>query len=132
VRGQGPGARGRIAASLTPDPSPLAPAVRRVPVRETLGPRDGRVAARVRVDARTKELVKRLRRGEIAVIDHEDLDTTAAQALAECRPAAVINRARSITGRYPNGGPTILLAAGVPLYEARDDDALAGLREGDT
>ena len=56
--------------------------------------------------------MKRLRRGEIALIDHEDLDATAAQALAECRPAAVINRAPSITGRYPNGGPAVLLAAG--------------------
>src|SRR5713226_3598036 len=87
--------------------------------------------ARVRVDARTKELVKRLRRGEIAVIDHEDLDATAAQALVECRPAAVINRARSMTGRYPNGGPGILLASGIPLYDAEDGVALAGLREGE-
>ena len=88
--------------------------------------------ARVRADARTKELVKRLRRGEVAVIDHEDLDATAAEALVECRPAAVINRAASITGRYPNGGPMVLLAAGIPLYDARDGESLAGLRDGDT
>jgi uncharacterized membrane-anchored protein len=88
--------------------------------------------ARVRVDRRTKDLVKRLRRGEIALIDHEDLDATAAQALVGCRPAAVINRSVSITGRYPNGGPAMLLAAAIPLYDAVDPDALAELREGDT
>jgi uncharacterized membrane-anchored protein len=100
-------------------------------VRETVGPRAGGMLARVRVDARTKELVKRLRRGEIAVIDHEDLDATAAQALVECRPGAVINRARSMTGRYPNGGPAVLLASGIPLYDAGEGDDLAGLREGE-
>ncbi len=89
------------------------------------------IAGRVRTDARTKELVKRLRRGEIAVIDHEDLDATAAQALATCRPAAVVNRAPSISGRYPNGGPAVLLAAGIPLYDLPEGAALAALREGD-
>src|SRR5438067_11158301 len=98
-------------------------------MREAVSPRVVGALARVRVDARTKELVKRLRRGEIAVIDHEDLDATAAQALVECRPGAVINRAPSITGRYPNGGPAVLLASGIPLFDVRDGDALAGLRD---
>ena len=100
-------------------------------MREAVSPRGGGMLARVRADARTKELVKRLRRGEIALIDHEDLDATAAQALAACKPAAVVNRSTSITGRYPNGGPTVLLAAGIPLYDALDRDALAELSEGD-
>ena len=82
------------------------------------------IAGRARVDARTKELVKRLRRGEIAVIDHEDLDATAAQALADCKPAAVVNRSASITGRYPNGGPGVLLSEGIPLFDAVEGDAL--------
>jgi uncharacterized membrane-anchored protein len=89
------------------------------------------IAGRVRLDARTKELVKRLRRGEIALIDHEDLDATAAQALADCKPAAVVNRSASITGRYPNGGPGVLLAEGIPLFDADDGEALAVLREGE-
>src|SRR5690349_867268 len=74
--------------------------------------REGSIAGRVRVDRRTKDLCLRLRAGEIAVIDHADLDTAAAFALAELRPAAVINAAPSVTGRYPNNGPGILLAAG--------------------
>jgi uncharacterized membrane-anchored protein len=89
------------------------------------------IAGRARVDARTKELVKRLRRGEIAIIDHEDLDATAAQALADCKPAAVVNRSASITGRYPNGGPGVLLTEGIPLFDAVEGAALAGIREGE-
>jgi uncharacterized membrane-anchored protein len=100
-------------------------------VRELEHVRGAQVATRVRVDARTKELVKRLRRGEIALIDHEDLDATAAQALADCKPAAVINRAHSISGRYPNGGPSILLDARIPLYDAVDPEAVSVVRDGD-
>jgi uncharacterized membrane-anchored protein len=100
-------------------------------VRELDSPRAAETSARARSDARTKELVKRLRRGEIAVIDHEDLDATAAQALVDRRPAIVINRALSITCRYPNSGPSVLLSAGVPLYEAIDGAALAEIRDGE-
>ncbi|RPF27978.1 putative cytokinetic ring protein SteA [Georgenia muralis] len=70
-----------------------------------------------RVDARTKNLTKRLRPGEIAVIDHEDLDRVSAEALVACRPAAVLNAARSTSGRYPNLGPGILVEAGIPLVD---------------
>lgn len=69
------------------------------------------------MDARTKNLTKRLRPGEIAVIDHEDLDRVSAEALVACRPAAVLNAARSTSGRYPNLGPGILLEAGIPLVD---------------
>lgn len=71
----------------------------------------------MRVDARTKKLTKRLQPGEIAVIDHTDLDRVAAEALVECRPAAVLNAAASVSGRYPNLGPGILVEAGVPLVD---------------
>ena len=53
-----------------------------------------------RVDLRTKVLVKRLAPGDIAVIDHADLDRVSADELIACRPAAVVNAAKSITGRY--------------------------------
>ena len=61
--------------------------------------------APARVDRRTKNLTKRLRPGDIAVIDHVDLDRVSAEALVACRPAAVVNAAPSISGRYPNLGP---------------------------
>ena len=83
----------------------------------------------VRVDPRTKDLTKRLRPGEIAVIDHLDIDRVSAEALAACRPTAVLNAARSTSGRYPNLGPDILLAAGIQLVDDLGPDVLA-LTEG--
>lgn len=88
------------------------------------------VAGRLRVDPRTKDLCLRLRRGEIAVIDHPDLDGSAAYALMERRPAAVVNAAQSVTGRYPNNGPRILLDAGIPLLDACGPGLLSRLKEG--
>lgn len=70
-----------------------------------------------RVDSRTKNLVKRLRPGEVAVIDHEDIDRVAAESLVEIRPAAVLNAAKSTSGRYPNLGPQILVEAGIPVVD---------------
>ncbi len=78
----------------------------------------------VRVDPRTKSLTKRLRPGEIAVIDHLDLDRVSAEALVACAPAAVLNAARSTSGRYPNLGPEILVSAGVPLLDDLGPDIL--------
>lgn len=84
-------------------------------------PRDRRPASGLtgpaRVDRRTKDLTKRLRPGDIAVIDHEDLDRVSAEALVACKPAAVVNASTSISGRYPNLGPEILVAAGIPLLD---------------
>ncbi len=70
-----------------------------------------------RVGKRTKDLTKRLVPGDVAVIDHADIDRVAADALVAARPAAVLNAARSTTGRYPNAGPGILLEAGIVLVD---------------
>ena len=78
----------------------------------------------VRVDARTKKLTKRLQPGEIAVIDHTDLDRVAAEALVECGASAVLNASPSISGRYPNLGPEILLDAGIPLVDDLGPDIM--------
>src|SRR5205085_11121975 len=48
----------------------------------------GVAAGRARVDRRTKNLIPRLQPGEIAVIDHEDLDRGAAEGLIRSRAAA--------------------------------------------
>ena len=88
-----------------------------------------RLSGPVRVDARTKKLTKRLRAGEVAVIDHTDLDRVAAEALAEARPVAVLNAAPSVSGRYPNLGPGILVDAGVPLIDDMGADIMR-LHEG--
>jgi uncharacterized membrane-anchored protein len=88
-------------------------------------------AGPVRVDRRTKNLTRRLRPGDIAVIDHVDLDRVAAEALVACQVGGVVNVAPSVSGRYPNLGPDILLAAGVPLIDDVGSDAFGQLREGD-
>jgi uncharacterized membrane-anchored protein len=89
------------------------------------------VAGVVRVDRRTKNLTKRLRPGEIAVIDHLDLDRVSAEALVACRAGAVVNAAPSTSGRYPNLGPEILLAAGIPLVDEVGGDVLQHVHEGE-
>jgi uncharacterized membrane-anchored protein len=83
-----------------------------------------------RVDPRTKVLVKRLNPGDIAVIDHADLDRVSADELIDCRVAAVVNAAKSITGRYPNLGPQLLLEAGIPLLDDVGSDVLIRVSEG--
>ncbi len=95
-------------------------------------------ASRVLKDRRTKNLTRRLRPGDIALIHHADLDATTARSLIDCQVAAVINAAPSITGRYPNRGPSLLLAAGIPLIDAVGEegfeaatDSGSALLEGD-
>ncbi|NLE71944.1 MAG: hypothetical protein GX609_07590 [Actinomycetales bacterium] len=82
------------------------------------------ITGTARVDRRTKNLTKRLRPGDVAVIDHLDIDRVSAEALVACRPAAVLNAARSTSGRYPNLGPEILVEAGVPLVDDLGPDVL--------
>jgi uncharacterized membrane-anchored protein len=96
----------------------------RLPARSNRGPRPG-LGGPARVDRRTKDLTKRLRPGDVAVIDHEDLDRVSAEALVACKPAAVINASSSISGRYPNLGPEILVAAGIPLLDLAGPDVMA-------
>jgi uncharacterized membrane-anchored protein len=74
--------------------------------------------------------VKRLAPGDIAIIDHADLDRVSADELISCRPAAVVNAARSITGRYPNLGPRLLFDAGIPLVDDVGREVLARVSEG--
>lgn len=88
------------------------------------------VVGPARVDTRTKNLTKRLRPGDIAVIDHLDLDKMSADALVAARPAAVVNASTSISGRYPNVGPQTLNEAGVPLLDAAGPGVME-LHDGD-
>ena len=85
----------------------------------------------VRLDRRTKNLTKRLKPGEIAVIDHADLDRVAAEGLVEADAAAVLNVAASMTGRYPNYGPLLVVASGTVLVDDLGPDLLESLHDGD-
>jgi uncharacterized membrane-anchored protein len=88
------------------------------------------VTATARLDRRTKSLVNRLCPGDIAIIDHADLDLTGADALIGRRVAAVVNAAPSISGRYPNRGPQHLLAAGIPLVDDCGPEVFDRVKEG--
>lgn len=77
-----------------------------------------------RVDTRTKRLVKRLNVGEVAIIDHIDLDRVAAETLVACRPVAVVNAAPSVSDRYPSAGALILVRAGIPLIDNAGPDVM--------
>ena len=106
-------------------PSVRFPHVRRGKAEEPPG-----IVGVARVDQRTKTLVKRLGQGDIAIIDHADLDRVSADELIACRVAAVVNAARSITGRYPNLGPQLLLDAGIPLVDDVGHDVITKVSEG--
>jgi uncharacterized membrane-anchored protein len=88
------------------------------------------VSGTVRLDRRTKNLTKRLRPGDIAVIDHVDIDRVSADSLVAAKVGAVVNAAPSISGRYPNLGPEILTAAGIPLVDGVGKEVFAALKEG--
>jgi len=92
---------------------------------------DATVTARARADRRTKDLVKRLEPGEIAVIDHADVDLVAADGLVEAGVVAVVNAVQSFTGRYPNLGPLQLVRHDVVLIDEVGPDVLDRISEGE-
>lgn len=85
----------------------------------------------VRVDRRTKNLISRLKPGDIAVIHHEDLDEVAGKALADARVRAVVNAGCFISGKYPNLGPQALVEAGILLVDEAGPEVLEKVQEGD-
>ena len=89
------------------------------------------ISGSAQLGKRTKDLVKRLKPGDIAVIDHEDIDRVSADGLVACEPRAVVNAAQSISGRYPNIGPQILAEAGIPLIDEAGRQIFELLQDGD-
>jgi uncharacterized membrane-anchored protein len=90
----------------------------------------GVITGTARLDRRTKRLAGRLRPGDIAVIDHVDLDRIAADSLVAAGVAAVVNAKPSISGRYPNLGPEVLVQAGIPLLDDLGEAIFEQVREG--
>ncbi|HWW68051.1 MAG TPA: putative cytokinetic ring protein SteA [Solirubrobacterales bacterium] len=84
-----------------------------------------------RLGRRTKHLVKRLGPGDVAVIDHVNIDRIAAEELIATGVRAVLNASESSNGRYPNAGPLMLARAGIRLVDAPDGDLFERLRDGD-
>ncbi|HLQ79669.1 MAG TPA: putative cytokinetic ring protein SteA [Brachybacterium sp.] len=91
---------------------------------------DVSVSGTARLGKRTKDLTTRLQPGDVAIIDHEDIDRVAAEALVERAPAAVLNVAASTSGRYPNAGPRILVDAGIVLIDDLGAAVFEDVRDG--
>jgi uncharacterized membrane-anchored protein len=85
----------------------------------------------VRPGRKTKLLVKHLRRGDIALVDHLDIDRVSAEELIAAGAAAVLNCSSSSSGTYPNLGPQLLVEAGILLVDLPDDSLFEALSDGD-
>ena len=82
------------------------------------------IKAPIKIDKKTKDLVKRIANGEIAIINHEDIDEVAANSLINKNIMAVINCQKSISGRYPNLGPSLLTKFKIPIYDVIEGETL--------
>jgi uncharacterized membrane-anchored protein len=102
----------------------------RLPLRRGQEPTSGIVGA-VKLGTKTKGLTKRLEPGDIAVINHVDLDRVAAEGLVSTGVAAVVNAATSISGRYPNLGPELIVNAGIALVDAAGEEIFTDLKDGE-
>ncbi|HSJ18855.1 MAG TPA: putative cytokinetic ring protein SteA [Solirubrobacterales bacterium] len=89
------------------------------------------IEGRARLGRRTKDLVRRIGPGDVAIIDHADIDRIAAEELVATGVGAVVNVSRSSTGRYPNAGPLLLARAGVLLVDAPGAPLFDQLDDGD-
>jgi uncharacterized membrane-anchored protein len=89
------------------------------------------VAGPVRPGRRTKLLVRHLVRGDIALIDHLDIDRVSAEELIAAGTVAVLNCSSSSGGSYPNLGPQLLVEAGIVLVDLPGDALFDQLSDGD-
>ena len=85
-----------------------------------------RSPARARLGRRTKDLVKRLGPGDVAIIDHADLDRVSAEELAESGRARSRQRLALETGPLPEPGPARARARGRPPRRRARRGALRG------
>ena len=89
------------------------------------------IRGRARLGRRTKDLAKRLGPGDVAVIDHVNIDRIAAEELIATGVRAVVNASPSTDGRYPNAGPLLLVRAGIALIDAEGANPFELLDEGE-
>lgn len=88
------------------------------------------VVGTARVQRRSGDLPKRLKPGDVAVLEQTDLGRHTAEALVDAQVSCVVNLTQSISGRYPNRGPEILVSAGVPLVDGVGTSLLRSVRDG--
>ena len=90
-----------------------------------------RITGPARLDRRTKRLVARLAPGDVAIVEHRDLDRLSAEDLVAAGAACVVNVAASSSGRYPNEGPSILAEADVHLVDVEGASLFDAVDDGD-
>ncbi|MBO8127707.1 MAG: hypothetical protein H0Z39_00690 [Peptococcaceae bacterium] len=90
------------------------------------------IKGRVKIDRRTKNLIKRLEALDIAVIAHEGIDKLGAEGLIKARPKAIINVYSSLSKDYPNSGPGMILRAGIPIIDEVGPALMEQIKENDT
>ena len=100
------------------------------PTRQTTPSGLPGISGTARVDRRTNAVIRRARPGDIAVIDHLDLDRSHAEALVDAGVVAVVNAAPFISGRYPNLGPSLLAGAGVVMLDDVGAQVLGAVSDG--
>ncbi|WP_433561724.1 putative cytokinetic ring protein SteA [Nocardia sp. CA-151230] len=83
-----------------------------------------------RVDRNTRRLLQRVGPGDVVVLDEMDLDRLTADRLVEAQVAVVVNASPSISGRYPNLGPEVLVANGIQLLDAVSSDVFKKIKDG--
>jgi uncharacterized membrane-anchored protein len=88
------------------------------------------VSGVARLDRRAPRLAGRLNPGDIAIIDHVDIDRVTAQTLVAAKPAAIVNAAPSISGRYPNLGPQLIVSHGILLLDNVGAEIFGAVKEG--
>lgn len=88
------------------------------------------ISGTVRVDRRIRPLLKRVRAGDLVVVDIVDIDRQLAEALVEARVSAVINAQPMVSGRFPNQGPQVLADAGITMVDSAGSTALTKVKDG--
>ncbi|HYN75689.1 MAG TPA: putative cytokinetic ring protein SteA [Candidatus Limnocylindria bacterium] len=102
------------------------PSRRREPEPAPMG-----VTGQVRLDPSTRALLRRVKPGDIALVDEVDLDQVTAESLARSGVGGVVNIAPSISGRYPALGAAVLVEAGIPLVDDVGHDVVGRVTDGD-
>ena len=88
------------------------------------------VVGTARVERRARDLPSRIQPGDIAVVDHVDMDRRTAQGLVDAGAVAVLDAAAIITGRYPNLGPQTLVGSGLQVVDSLGPALLAAVHDG--
>lgn len=88
------------------------------------------ITASARVSRQTADALTRAGNGDIVVVDHPDLDRKTADLLVQAGVVAVVNASASISGRYPNLGPEVLVNSGIVLVDNIGDKVFSRLKDG--